>query len=151
LRDDAKAGLFISRPVVSRVIGKWAIILARRVSQANGSFAGVVYGVIPLEHLQRLFTSIDVGKYGAITLRDAQLRGLVRFPEPQGVGSTVGQKSVSGKLRDLIRSGRNNGTYKALTPVDNAERTYTPQDFQLPSTVGRPPATILPSGDVKPP
>ena len=125
LRDDAKAGLFISRPVVSRVIGKWAIILARRVSQANGSFAGVVYGVIPLEHLQRLFTSIDVGKHGAITLRDAQLSGLVRFPEPQGVGSTVGQKAVSGKLRELIRSGRNNGTYKALTPVDNAERTYT--------------------------
>jgi PAS domain S-box-containing protein len=125
LRDDAKAGLIISRPVVSRVIGKWVIILARRVNQPSGAFAGVVYGVIPLEHFLELFTSIDVGKHGAITLRNGQLEALARYPEPHGVGNSVGRKAVSARLQELINSGRDNGTYRVLAPVDKTERTYT--------------------------
>jgi PAS domain S-box-containing protein len=122
LRNDANAGLIISKPLVSRVIGKWALILARRVNRPDGSFAGVVYGVIPLEHFLKVFTSIDVGKHGAITLRDGELAVIVRYPEPPG---TVGRKGVSAKLRELINSGRDIGTYNALTPVDETERTYT--------------------------
>ncbi len=139
LRSDPGAGLVISKPLVSRVIEKWVIILARRVNRPNGSFAGVVYGVVPLERFHKVFTSIDIGKNGAITLRDAEMGILVRYPEPQGVGSTVGQKEVSGKLRELIRSGRNVGTYKALVPVDKTERTYTYRkitDYPLYITVG---------------
>ncbi len=139
LRYDVKAGLCISKPVVSRVIGKWVMILARRVNHPNGSFAGVVYGVIPLEHFLKAFSSIDIGRHGAITLRDGELGVLARFPEPGGVGGTVGQKAVSDRLRELIGSGRNIGTYKALTPVDEIERTYTYRqisEYPLYITVG---------------
>ena len=125
LRDDSKAGLIISKPVISRVTGKWSLILARRVNRWDGSFAGAVYGVISLEHFQKLFASIDVGKYGSITLRDADLGVVVRHPKPQERGSAVGQKIVSDKFRELIKSGRNSGTYKSQYPVDKIERTYT--------------------------
>jgi two-component system cell cycle sensor histidine kinase/response regulator CckA len=125
LRADPNAGLYISRPIVSRIIGKWVIMIARRVNRTNGDFAGVVYGVIPLEHFLRLFNSIDVGKHGAISLRDGELGVVSRYPEPQGVGSTVGRKEVSREFRELIRAGRSSGTFKARSPVDKIERTYT--------------------------
>jgi PAS domain S-box-containing protein len=125
LRNDAKAGLFISKPLLGRDLGKPIIILARRVNQHGGSFAGVIYAVIPLEHFLKIFTSIDVGKHGAITLRNAELGTLSRFPDLHGVESSVSQKLVSGRLRGMIKSGRNTGTYRTFAPVDKTERTYT--------------------------
>jgi len=125
LRDDPQAGLFISRPVVSRVIGEWVVILARRVNRPNGSFAGVVYGVIPLQHFLGLFASVDIGAHGTITLRDGELGIVARYPEPTGVGSTVGQRVVSREFRDLIKRGEKSGTYKARQPVDHIERTFS--------------------------
>jgi PAS domain S-box-containing protein len=125
LRSDPKAGLILSRPTVSRDIGKWVLILARRVNRPDGAFAGVVYGVIPLELFHKVFTSINVGGNGAITLRDANLAILARYPEPRATGPAVGRKEVAGKLRGLVIQGGNMGTYKALSPIDATERTYT--------------------------
>ncbi len=125
LRDGANAGLIISKPLVSRVIDEWVIILARRVNRPDGSFAGVVYGVIPLENFLKIFNSIDVGNHGTITLRDSELRTIARHPEPWGDDATVGRKDVSDKLRKLITSGRDTGTFKALSSIDKIERTYT--------------------------
>ena len=139
LRVDPNSGLSISKPLVSRVISKWSIIIARRVNHPNGSFAGVVYGVIPLEHFHKIFSSVDVGKHGAISLRDAELGVIARFHEPHGIDSTVGQNTVSGKLSELIKSGRNFGTYRAVAPVDGIERIYTYRkfaDYPLYITVG---------------
>ncbi len=125
LRDDPKAGLIISKPVVSRIIGKWVIILARRVNRPTGAFAGVVYGVIPLENFTRLFASIDVGKHGSITLRDGNLGIIARYPEPNGAGSTTGQSTISAKFRQMLSSGRNTGTYMTEAPIDHIERTFS--------------------------
>jgi PAS domain S-box-containing protein len=124
-RNDAKAGLILSSPLVSRVTGKWSLILARRVNNPNGSFAGLVYGVIPMEHFLKLFASIDVGRHGSITLRDADMGLVARHPKPVESGSAVGQKKVSQTFRDLFRTRPDSGTYKAVYPVDSVERTYT--------------------------
>jgi len=129
LRDDPNAGLFISRPLVSRISGKWVIMLARRVNRPDGSFAGVVYGVVPLEHFLKLFTSIDIGKHGAISLRDGELGIILRYPEPLGIGSTIGQRTVSREFQSMLRLGRDKGTFNARTPVDNIERTYSYRRF----------------------
>jgi PAS domain S-box-containing protein len=136
LRDDPKTGLFISKPLVSRIIGKWVLIIARRVNRPNGSFAGVIYGVIPLEHFHKLFTSINIGKHGAITLRDRELGVVTRYPQQAGA---ITRMAVSDRLHSLIKSGRNTGTYKALAPIDKTERTYTYRrisDYPLFITVG---------------
>jgi PAS domain S-box-containing protein len=52
--------------------------------------------------------------------------GLVaRYPKPIESGSAVGKKVISQTFRDLFRTRLNSGTYKAVYPVDNIERTYT--------------------------
>ena len=69
LRSDPHAGLVISEPVVGRVSQKWSIIFARRINHPDGSFAGVAYGSMTLDHLRMTFAAVDLGSQGALTLR----------------------------------------------------------------------------------
>ncbi len=124
-RETADAGLIISKPIVSRVTGKWSLIISRRVDDKGGSFAGVVYGVISLERYSRLFSSIVVGKNGTITLRGQDMEVLVRYPATSESGNAVGQKVVSATYRDMIEKGLTQGTFKSMHPVDNIERIHS--------------------------
>jgi hypothetical protein len=49
LRDVPDAGLVISKPLVSRVVGQWVLILARRIERPDHGFDGIVYAAIALE------------------------------------------------------------------------------------------------------
>ena len=63
LRDQPGSGLVISKPFVGRTSGKWNIVLARRVNQQDGSFAGVALAVIFLERFQQAFAKLDLGHH----------------------------------------------------------------------------------------
>lgn len=128
LREDPNAGLVITEPLLSRVTGKWSIILARRINNTDGSLAGAICGVILLEYFPRTFSSIDVGKHGAISLRDREQGIVARYPEPPA-GSPIGQKGVSGEFSKLLAAGQKGGTFKAYAPVDKIERLYTFRKF----------------------
>ena len=48
LRDDRNAGLYVSRPLISKRIGVWMVYFARRIEASDGRFLGVAYvGVEP--------------------------------------------------------------------------------------------------------
>jgi diguanylate cyclase (GGDEF)-like protein/PAS domain S-box-containing protein len=125
LKADPKAGLILSKPVESRVTGAWVLILARSMKKPDGSFAGVVYGVVPLEHFRKLLSTVDVGKHGVISLRDGDLKILARYPDPRGTGGTVGRKGVSKEFQKLLAAGQKSGTFTARPPVDNVRRLYS--------------------------
>lgn len=124
-RDASDAGLFISKPVVSRVDKRWAIAFARRVNHPDGSFAGVANTSIALEEFVRMFSVLDVGRHGVIAMRDANLAIIARHPEPEGVGSTVGNASVSQKLRELVTAGYTHGTYARSSGFDRIHRVFS--------------------------
>ena len=125
LRDDPNAGVVISEPVVGRVSKKWSIILARRVNQPDGSFAGLVYGTIALEHFFTTFSSLDVGKHGSIALRDEELALIVRYPEPQEVSKVVGKKNASAEMQNAVQARKDAGSYRTALAFDNIPRTYS--------------------------
>ncbi|MEA5113828.1 MAG: PAS domain S-box protein [Geobacteraceae bacterium] len=124
-RETDQGGLIISKPLVSRVTGKWSLIVSRRLNQKDGAFAGVVYGVISLERYSRLFSSIDIGKHGTITLRGQDMEVVARYSSTRESGNAVGQKVVSGIYRAMVQNGLRSGTFKSLHPVDNIERIHT--------------------------
>lgn len=124
-RDNGKAGLVISNPLISRVTGKWSLILARRVDNPDGSFAGIVYGVVPLERFHRIFSSIDVGRHGSITMRSGDLGIVARYPDSQDKGNGIGSKVISTTFRDLLRTQPDGATFTAAYPVDGIKRTLT--------------------------
>ena len=123
-RDDAQSGLIVAKPVFARISKKWAIVLARRLNRPDGSFAGVVYVNLALEQLSKTFSSLEVGKLGIISLRDAELGLVARHPELGAPGSAIGQKIVSKKLQELVAAGQTSGTYLTRAGTDGIERTF---------------------------
>ena len=125
LRNDPKAGLVVSEPVVGRVSKKWSIIFARRVNEPDGSFAGLVYGTVTLEQLLATFSAVDVGSHGAVTLRDEQLALVARYPEPKNFSNIVGEYNASPELRSAIQLQKKAGTYRTPRSFDKIPRTYS--------------------------
>ncbi|BCB26829.1 hypothetical protein SKTS_17150 [Sulfurimicrobium lacus] len=134
LRADPDAGLVFSPPQMSRVNQKWIIALARRINlpnaafgseQSGGAFGGIAIATIELEQFSRTFAALNVGPHGIVTLRDDQLGIVVRHPEPEKIGSVVGQRSAPPPLREMVQAGRKSGTYRALSTVDGVERTFS--------------------------
>jgi diguanylate cyclase (GGDEF)-like protein len=77
-RDDAHAGLYVSRPMAYH--GEPSIVLSRRLQHADGGFAGVVAGSIRLSYFQQLFDRLRLDDNDVIALlrRDGVL--VVRRP-----------------------------------------------------------------------
>src|SRR5580692_2368485 len=65
-RDQADAGLFISRPMLHR--GSYAIVLSRRITGADGSFLGVVAGSIRFSYFHDLFSHLSLNPGDVITV-----------------------------------------------------------------------------------
>jgi PAS domain S-box-containing protein len=129
IRNNNDRKMFLSSPVLDRVTQKWVIIIARRINYPDGSFAGIVRGAFSIEFLTRLFACIDVGANGTIALRDIDLAVVARYPEPQGIASSIGQKSKMKEFIDEVRSGKNTATFTGRASVDNVTRTYTFRKF----------------------
>ncbi len=126
LRDNPKEGLVFSEPQPGETNSEWKLKLARRINGADGSFAGVVYGTIGIQHFIKAFAAIDVGKNGSITLRNSDLAIIARYSKSEGFENIpVGNKVVSYKLQQLVASGLDNATYKAVYPADGRERIYS--------------------------
>ncbi|MBF0559177.1 MAG: PAS domain-containing protein [Nitrospirae bacterium] len=124
-RNDPTGAIFISKPYVGRISGKWAIAFARRFNHPGGSFAGVVFGTVPLAHFPEIFSIINVGKHGTISLFDGELSVIARHPEPRGPGSTVGIKFKSSEIRELFKKKQASATYKVHATIDGIERIYS--------------------------
>lgn len=125
LRTTRQTGLYISKPIRSRISGKWVLVLARRIQKPDVNFAGTVCGALSLDYLHQFFSSINVGANGAIVLRDGTMGIIAGYPEPAGTGSTIGQKEISGEMTSLLRAGKDKGTFRTTPPIDNIERTYS--------------------------
>ena len=125
LRDDPKAGMILSQPLRSRISSRWVLALARRVDNPDGSFAGVVFGSIPLTRILKVLAAMDVGPNGGISLRDREMGIIVRHPEPRGVGSVVGNNSLSPELRGHFEAGERSATFFTPTSWDNIAKVVS--------------------------
>ena len=117
-RDHPDRGLLITGPTLSRLDGRWALFLSRRIDRPDGSFAGVAAGSIELDKLQDMFDRLSFGGEGIIALFTMEGRLLVRKPSGfADIGRDVSRGSVIGHLR-----GATTGVYEASGPVDGINR-----------------------------
>lgn len=85
-------GLHVSPPAISRVSGKQIVLLSRRLSNPDGSFAGVVVGGIRTDYLRSLFASVDAEHAGTVTLYGPEGTILMREPFDQNlIGKSVAE------------------------------------------------------------
>ncbi|MBX9633682.1 MAG: hypothetical protein K2X44_01755, partial [Magnetospirillum sp.] len=106
--------LFISKPLLGRASGKWSVQMTRRLSLADGSFAGVLVLSLDPQYLSSFYGSFDIGPKGAILLigRD----GVIRAASDGSVGRTVTSPGLIDQMFDAIA-----GSHRVVGPLD-AER-----------------------------
>ena len=124
-REARQGGLVLSKPVVGRIKAKWTIVAARRINLPDGSFAGTVYAHIPVEQFEKALAALDLGPYGAATLRNEDLQLIARYSRQNTSPTPVGNNTVSRELQEAVRANPGFGTYVAATSLDRIERANT--------------------------
>ena len=120
--DQPDTGLFISRPMLGRVSGRWSIQLTRRLNNADGKLIGVIVLSLDPGYFQRTFSTLDVGSGGAVTLFRDDGYILARSPALHGMhGHNTSEEPAHAELYHRLKhtavvSGR------VRSPLDGSER-----------------------------
>lgn len=91
---DADA-LFISKPTLGRVSGKWSIKLSRRVRRSDGAFGGIIVLSLDTNFIAKFYHALDLASAGTIILRNldgltlAALGGTGALLAPLGPQATL--------------------------------------------------------------
>src|ERR1700724_2592718 len=117
-RDRPDAGLFISRPLLHR--GAYAIVLSRRISDADGRFLGVVAGSIRFSYFHDLFGRLSLGPGDTITVLRPDRTIIMRTPFDLDI---IG-KNLSDRPNWNPANLQDHGSYSGVGPVDPIPRLY---------------------------
>ena len=118
-------GVLVSDPILGRVTRRWVVAFARSYKHPDGSFAGVVSASVPVEYLEKLLSSMEIGRFGTAQLRDSTLGLIARYPKVDGPSGVIGAKVFSQELAAAISSGEQAVTFHALNTSDGVERIST--------------------------
>jgi signal transduction histidine kinase len=119
-RDNPKAGLFVSKPVMGRVSQKWSIQLTRRIDGPGGAFGGVVVVSMDPFYFTRLYESAHLGPHSTITLIGDD--GIVRARQ-SGSQNQIGL-NVSGSPLFMQMLAQDDGVVQRASTLDGRERMF---------------------------
>ena len=110
--------LVISRPVIGRASGKWSVQFARRFTDAEGKFAGVLVISLDPQGLSRSYGKLNLGEGGGIAVIGAD--DVIR------AGTGIYQDKLGHGLQDAIHYGEDdtviNGTQLVIASVAGGKR-----------------------------
>lgn len=113
--------LFISKPVLGRSSGKWAIQLTRRINKPDGSFGGVVVISVDPFYFTSFYNKVDLGPGSTISLLGYD--GVVRARQSDrdaSIGENVSHSEFWRKIQD-----EKNGSTIALSSIDGIKRIFS--------------------------
>ena len=110
--------LFVSKPVLGRVSGKWSMQMTRRINNSDGSMAGVVVVSMDPYYFTRFYKDVNLGKLGLVALVGTD--GIVRARQSGGETS-LGQDVRGSPLFKLVES-RSVGVETVPSKTDGIER-----------------------------
>lgn len=135
------AGLHISPPTVSRFTGRQVVVLSRRLTNPDGSFAGTVSGAILLDYFRNLFDAAGTDHGGAVTLYGPGGTIIMREPfRAQDIGVSVAQ---SASYRKMTAIG--NGSFVGPAMIGQGSRHFVVApvgDLPLSLSIAVPPEEI---------
>lgn len=119
VRDSAEDRLSIAPPYHSVIGDKWFTAASRRLSNPDGSFAGIVSAPLDQSYFTKLYRSIDLGKGGSISLLHREGRLLAREPEQK---DAVGKSFADIPLFSKYLPTSETGTFESTSPIDGIAR-----------------------------
>src|SRR5580698_5356101 len=132
-RDDPNRGMFMSEPLTTRSEGRTAVVVSRRLDDAQGHFAGVVTATLDLKDLYEFYRAVHVGPESHIALLREDGTLLVRDPRVANIeGRTFPALTAAPADSRLLNPIDGRMDFIAVTPVRNAPlRLAVTRDAQL--------------------
>lgn len=117
-------GLYVSLPLKSRLEHEEnTIVLSRRLPDKDGKFAGVVAGAVRLAYFRDLFSRLNVGRRGVITLIRSDGTIMMRHPSTGGaydIGASFKDKPV---FQHILRE--RSGSFTGRSTISDIYRLRT--------------------------
>jgi diguanylate cyclase (GGDEF)-like protein len=113
-------GLFIARPIVSRVNGTSVIPFSRRLPTADDSFAGIVLGTMRLDYLESAFRAIALGPGATVALAHADGIVMVRSPADSDF---IERDRNPARIIDMFAETRA-GQFETVSTVDGTRKLF---------------------------
>jgi len=77
--------LYLGVPVFSRLSSRWVFTVSRRISDSDGSFAGIVLIELDIAYFEKVYQSVSPEAGGSVSLLSAEGVPLVRIPHDDAV------------------------------------------------------------------
>jgi signal transduction histidine kinase len=117
-QEDPEIGLHIAEPLRSRSVGSWFVSFSRRVTDADGSFGGVVVAAVEPGYFKSFYERLGIGEGSliALLLRDGTL--LARVPNHEvAIGMSFAESPA--RKNALVRGS---GVTWSTSPIDATTR-----------------------------
>jgi signal transduction histidine kinase/ActR/RegA family two-component response regulator len=111
--------LFISKPVLGRITGRWTIQFTRPVRNAAGGFEGVLVLSMDTAYLSRFYAGLSIGQ-GSVALVGED--GVVRARAPF-LANALGERTSDAVMSRVL--GQRQGSYMAAGSFDGVQRLYS--------------------------
>ncbi|RQS14914.1 sensor domain-containing diguanylate cyclase [Burkholderia sp. Bp8998] len=120
-RDNPDVGLYVSDPFASRLrSGTPSIALSRRISNPDGSFAGIALIGLNLEYFHHLFAGLSLGPHGSMSLIGKD--GIMVMRQPYNV-SVIGRDISKAATFRRFQSAPE-GVFSETASIDGVRRLY---------------------------
>ncbi|MEK9951780.1 MAG: two-component sensor histidine kinase, partial [Curvibacter sp.] len=115
----SSTGLFVGKPVLGKVSGKWTIQLSRRIDGPDGKVLGVIVASLNPGYLEEVYGRVTLGANGVVTLLgdDRSLRARVLDGQPRGMGM-----QLPDAYQSPARAGAREGHELRTSSIDGIER-----------------------------
>jgi len=87
----SRSGLFVGKPVLGKVSGKWTIQFSRAIVDGSGRKLGVVVASLNPRYLEQVYGQVHLGSQGVVSLigEDLSVRVRVAGGEASGMGTLM--------------------------------------------------------------
>ncbi len=125
-RDTPGSTLRINTPVKSRLTGRMAIILTKRITRQDGSFGGVLMATIDSNYFNAFYNRFQLGPSGAIGLLRTDGMMLIRWPLAD-IGADLLKSEPFANQFKLSSVGY----YRAISPFDGKTKYFGYEETSL--------------------
>ena len=109
----------ISEPLISRVTGRPTLLLTQRISNNDGSFAGVVFAAIDLSYFRLFYRTFEIGQNRTVTLMKTSGKVLVHQSDDE-IGKDLSRTDLI--VSHLLNS--TTGLYSIVSPFDGLKKQF---------------------------
>lgn len=111
--------LFIGKPVLGKVSGRWTIQLSRAIRNADGALLGVVVASLDPGYFEEVYKRVDLGPEGGVALigRDLNIRALVIGGQGKPIGVQLPEDAPF-----AAQVAQSEGHFQANSRYDKIER-----------------------------